>query len=167
MIRAAMRATLSAMALAACLGLTGTAAAQSQATLLDSYGRVSALMSYMTTFVGEVLLACAAKNALTEDQAEARFQAYRARNATLLERAESWSQQAEQRLRAQGEAGAARRAEAAGLNAVGEASIRAQGAVGRAKDAHAACATVLAAIESGRYDLSGNAEFVELLKTQP
>jgi hypothetical protein len=163
-----MRATRSGIVLAACLGLTSPAAAQSQpSTLLDSYGRVAALQSYMTAYVGEALLACVAKNALTEDQAEARYQAYRVRNATLLERAESWSQAAEQRLRAQGQADAARRAGEAALNAVGEASIRAHAVIGRAKDAGAACAATIAAIESGRYDLSGNAEFVDVLKTKP
>jgi len=153
--------------LAACLGLTGPAAAQAQPTLLDSYVRLTALQSYMTTYVGEALLACAANNMLTEDQAETRYQAYRERNAALLEQAESWSQQAEQRLRAQGGPRATRQGEEAGLNAVGEASMRAQGAIGRAKDVRAACAAMIAAIESGRYDLSGNAEFVNLLKTKP
>ena len=162
-----MRATRSGIVLAACLALTGPAAAQSQPTLLDSYARVTALQSYMTTYVGEALLACAAKNMLTEDQAETRYQAYRQRNAALLEQAESWSQQAEQRLRALGVPRATRQGEEAGLNAVGEASIRAQGAIGRAKDVRAACAAMIAAIDSGRYDLSGNAEFVDLLKTKP
>jgi len=157
----------SGMVVAACLALSGAAAAQSQPTLLDSYGRVNALLTYMNTFVGEALLACAEKSALTEEQAEARYQVYRKRNAALLERAESWSQQAETRLQAQGETRAARRVEEANLNAAGEASIRAQGAIGRAKDARAACAAVIAAIESGRYDLSGNTEFVDLLKANP
>jgi len=157
----------SALLLAACLALPGAAVAQSP-TLLESYGRVTTLLSYMTAHVGELLLACAAKSVLTEEQTEARYQAYRKRNAALLERAEAWSQDAEKRLHAQGEERAARRvAEEAGLTAMAAASARAQGEIGRASDVRAACAARLAAIESGRYDLSGNAEFVDLLQVDP
>lgn len=157
-----------AIVLAAGLLLAGTAGAQSAPTLLDAYGRAVALLNYMTTYVGESLLACAAKNALTEEQAETRFEAYRVRNAVLLERAETWSKGVESRLRAQGEERAAqRRAEEAGLSAISEASIRAQGEIGRARDVRALCAAKLAAFEAGSYDLSSNAEFVTLLKANP
>jgi hypothetical protein len=155
------------LTLTAWIALQGAAIAQSPA-LLDSYARVTTLLTYMTTYVGETLLACVEKNVLTEEQGEAHFKAYRERNATLLERAESWSQQAEQRLRAQGEERAAQIvAEDASLTAMAAASARAQSVIGKAGDTRAACTVIMAAIESGRYDLSGNAEFVELLKTKP
>lgn len=163
-----MRIALPGMVLAAALGLPGLAAAQSQPTLLESYGRVTTLLNYMTAYVGEALLACAAKNVLTEPQAEARYQAYRKRNAALLERAEAWSQQAEKRLRAQGEELAARRvAEEATLTAMAAGAARAQRVIGNASDAPAACTALMGAIESGSFDLSVNAEFVELQKTNP
>ena len=147
------------MAAAVCLVLAQAAQAQS---LPDSYARVTALLNFMTTYVGEVLLGCAEKNVLTEDQAEARFKAYRERNTALLERAEAWSREAEARL------GTARRqGDQAGLGAVAEASTRAQGEVGTATDVRAFCAARLAAIESGNYDLSVNRELVDLLKTRP
>ena len=156
------------MVLAALLMLPGAAAAQSAQPLLESYGRVTTLLNYMTAYVGESLLACAEKNVLTEEQTEERYRAYRKRNAALLERAESWSQQAEKRLHAQGEERAAQRvAEEAGLGAMAAASARAQAVIGKAADARAACTQILAAIESGSYDLSGNAEFVNLLKANP
>ena len=158
----------SAMVLAACLLPSGPAGAQSAPTLLDSYARAITLLNYMTTYVGESLLACAEKNVLTEEQAEARFKSYRVRNAMLLERAETWNKEAEKRLRAQGEDRAAqRRAEEAGMNAVAEASMRAQGEIGAARDVRALCAAKSAAIEAGSYDLSSNAEFVNLLKANP
>jgi hypothetical protein len=157
-----------AIVLAACLLLPGAGGAQSAPTLLDSYARAITLLNYMTAYVGESLLACAEKNALTEEQAEARFKAYRVRNAMLLERAETWSQEVEKRLRAQGEDRAAqRRAEEAGMSALAEASMRAQGEIGAARDVRALCAAKSAAIESGSYDLSSNAEFVNLLKANP
>ena len=157
-----------AIVLAAGLLLAGPAAAQSTPALVDAYGRAVALLNYMTTYVGESLLACVAKDALTEAQAEARFEAYRVRNAVLLERAETWSKGMESRLRAQGEERAARqRAEEAGLSAIAEASIRAQGEIGNAGNVRALCAAKLALFESGSYDLSTNAEFVNLLKTNP
>lgn len=163
-----MRATRSILVLAVCLNLAGPAAAQSPPSLLDSYARVTSLLDYMTSYVGEALLACAAKNVLTEEQAEARYQAYRKRNAALLERAEAWNQDAEKQLHAQGAERAARlAAEDASLTAMAAASARAQGVIGKATDARAACATMMAAIESGRFDLSVNAEFVNLLKTKP
>ncbi|MFY9313962.1 MAG: hypothetical protein WAO95_00205 [Burkholderiales bacterium] len=158
----------SAILLAACLMLPGAAAAQSAPPLLESYGRVATLLNYMSVYVAESLLACAEKNVLTEEQTEVRYAAYRKRNAALLERAETWSQQAEKRLQAQGEERAAQRvAEEAGLSAMAAASARAQAMIGKAGDARAACAEILAAIEAGRYDLSGNAEFVDLLKVNP
>lgn len=148
--------------------LPGAAAAQAAPTLLDGYARVTTLLNYMTTYVGETLIACAEKNAMTEEQAEARFDAYRKRNAALLERAEAWSEDAEKQLRAQGMEDAARRqAERSGLSAIGEASTRAQGEVGRPGDVRARCAALAAAIESGQYDLSVNAEFLNLLKAKP
>ena len=157
-----------AIALSACLLLACPARAQSAPTLLESYARAITLLNYMTTYVGESLLACAEKNALTEAQAEARFKSYRERNAKLLERAETWNQEAEKRLRAQGENRAAqRRAEEAGMNAVAEASMRAQGEIGAARDVRALCAAKAAAIDAGSYDLSSNAEFVNLLKANP
>ncbi len=156
------------MVLAAFLLLPGTACAQSAPTLLDDYARATTLLNYMTTYVGEALLACAEKNVLTEDQAEARFKVYRERNAVLLERAETWSQDTEKQLRAQGEERTARRrAEQAGLGAIAEASTRAQGEIGAASDVRALCTRMVAAIESGHYDLSANAEFLRLLKAKP
>jgi hypothetical protein len=158
----------STLVLAAGLLLPCPADAQSPPTLLDSYARAITLLNYMTAYVGESLLACAEKNALTEAQAETRFKAYRVRNAMLLERAETWNQEAEKRLRAQGEDRAAqRRAEEAGMSAVAEASMRAQGEIGNARDVGALCAARSAAIEAGSYDLSSNAEFVNLLKANP
>jgi len=158
----------STLVLAACVLLPGPAGAQAAPTLLDSYTRAITLLNYMTAYVGESLLACAEKNALTEEQAEARFKSYRERNATLLNRAETWSQEAEKRLRAQGEDRAAgRRAEEASMSAVAEASMRAQGEIGNARDVGALCAARSAAIEAGSYDLSSNAEFVNLLKANP
>ena len=154
--------------LAAGLALPATVAAQPVPTLLESYGRVTTLLSYMTAHVGEVMLACAEKNVLTEAQAETRYQAYRKRNALLLERAESWKRAAEKKLQAQGEERAARLlAEEAGLNAMAVASMHAHGLIGKAGDAGAACAMRLAAIESGHYDLSSNAEFTGLLDANP
>ncbi|MEW6687962.1 MAG: hypothetical protein AB1452_02615 [Pseudomonadota bacterium] len=162
-----MIARVRLMALAAGLALPAAAAAQSKPSpaLLESYARVIALRSYMTTHVGELLLACGTRGVLTDEEVEARYQAYRKRNAALLGRAEAWSKEAEQRLAAQGEERAARRlAEESDLTAMAAASARAQGVIGKARDARAACAAMGAAIESGRYDLSGNAEFVELLR---
>lgn len=163
-----MRREFAIAVLAACLLPPGAACAQSAPTLLDAYARATTLLNYMTTYVGEALLACAEKNVLTEDQAEARFKAYRERNAVLLERAGAWSQDAEKRLQAQGDGRAAQRlAEDASLTAMAAASARAQGGIGKASDAGAACAAMMTAVESGRFDLSVNAEFVNLLKTNP
>jgi hypothetical protein len=80
-----MRKRLTCLALALC---PAVAAAQ---TLLDDYARATALVTYMTTYVGETLLACAAASALTEAQAETHFRSYRERNASLLDRADAWS----------------------------------------------------------------------------
>jgi hypothetical protein len=159
-----MRRVLLATGLALPIG----GAAQPPPTLLESYARVTALQSYMTGHVGELLLACAEKNAITEGQAEARYQAYRQRNAALLDRADAWSKDAEKRLQAQGDEHEARRlAQDADLTAMAAASARAQGLIDKARDTRAACEAVMAAIDAGRYDLSGNAEFVNLLKTKP
>ena len=153
--------------LAALLLLHAAASAQGP-TLLESYSRATALLNYMTTYVGEVLLGCAEKKVVTEEQAEARFSSYQKRNAALMEQAEAWSREAEARLRTQGdERNARRQADQAGLGAVAEASTRAQGELGTAKDARAFCTARLAAIESGSYDLSVNRELAELLKTKP
>jgi hypothetical protein len=156
------------LVLAASLLLPAAASAQSAPALLESYSRATTLLNFMTTYVGEVLLGCAEKKVVTEEQAEERFASYRKRNAALLERAETWSQEAEARLRAQGgEREARRNADKAGLGAVAEASTRAAGEIGKAGDARAYCAARLAAIESGSYDLSTNAELMNLLKVKP
>jgi hypothetical protein len=152
---------------AAWLLLPAAAGAQAP-TLLDSYSRATTLLNFMTTYVGEVLLGCAEKKVVTEEQAEARFTSYQKRNAALMERAEAWSREAEARLAAQGDVRNARRqADQAGLGAVAEASTRAQGELGTSKDVNAYCTARLAAIESGNYDLSVNRELAELLKTKP
>ena len=132
--------------------------------LLDDYARVAALVSYMTTYVGETFIACAAAKALTEKNAEARFASYRERNAALLERADAWSREAERRLRAGGEGNAARlRSEDASLTAMAAASGHVQGELGQARDVPEFCRARIAAIESGRLDMSGNAELQQLL----
>jgi hypothetical protein len=156
------------LALIACLMLPGSAAAQAQPTLLDSYGRVVALLDFMTSYVGESLLACAEKSFLTEEQTEARFKAYRERNAALLQRADAWRQEAEKRLRAQGEGGAGQeRADAAGMSATSVALARVKLEIDRAGDVRELCRARVEGIESGRYDLSVNADFVGLLKEKP
>ena len=163
----AQLACRSTMALA-CLLLPGLAGAQSAPPLLDAYGRTVALLNFMTTYVAESLLACAEKNVLSEGQAEARFKAYRERNAALLERAGTWRQEAEKRLRSHGEErAAAERADEAGMGATAAALARVQAEIEKVRDVRALCAGKLGAIESGRYDLSLNAEFVGLLKTNP
>ena len=50
--------------LGACLVLPVPAAAQQAPPLVESYARMTALVAYMTGYVGEILLACAAKNVL-------------------------------------------------------------------------------------------------------
>ena len=47
------------------LALPSLAAAQQAPSLIESYSRVAALLDYMTGYIGEVLLACAAKSVLT------------------------------------------------------------------------------------------------------
>ena len=132
--------------------------------LLDDYARVATLVSYMTTFVGETLIACAGANAVTAQNADARFASYRERNAALLERAEAWNREAERRLRAGGEGHEARlRSEDASLTAMAAASAHVQGELGRAQDVPGFCAARIAAIESGRLDISHNAELQQLL----
>jgi hypothetical protein len=159
-----MRALRSRILIAACL-IPASAAAQPALTLLESYGRVTTLVNYMTVHVAELLLACAEKNIVAEEQADARYQAYRKRNSALLERAEAWSRDAERRLQAQGDGPAAQRLrEESGLTAMAAASMHAQSRIGGARDVREACTARLAAIESGVYDLAGNAEFVGLLK---
>jgi hypothetical protein len=156
------------LALVTGLALPLAAGAQPGSPLLESYGRVVALHDYVTGHVGELLIVCAAQKVLTEADAEARYQAWRKRNAALLERAERWQQAAEKRLQAQGEARAAQqRGREASANATALASVRANGVIGKAKDPREACAVRLAAIESGQYDLSRNDELVALLKANP
>lgn len=134
-----------------------------QATLAD-YARVTALVNYMTSYVGETLLACAAAKTLTEQQAEARFTAYQQRNTALLERAERWRESAARRLAEQGASAAARsRSDDEGLTAMAAASARVQEEVGRQRDVPAFCAAQLAAIGYGGFDISSNAELQELL----
>ena len=152
----------------ACLLLPGAAAAQSVPPLLDAYGRSVALLNFMTSYVAESLLACAEKNFLADGQAEARFKAYRERNATLLERADTWRQEAEKRLRSQGEERAAQeRADEAGMSATAAAMARVQAEMDKVRDVRALCAGKIEGIESGRYDLSLNAELVGLLDREP
>jgi hypothetical protein len=147
---------------AACL--LWPACVSAQASLIDDYARVTALANYMSTFVGETLLACAAVKVLTEEQAETRFAAYRKRNAALLERVERWSERAERRLDGRGEGREARqRSEDAGLTAMAAASARADGELRAARDPAAFCAARLAAIQDGAFDASRNAELAELL----
>lgn len=154
--------------LAACLALPVAAAAQSAPPLLDAYGRVIALLNFMTSYVGQSLLACAERSFLTEAQAESRFQAYRGRNAAILERADRWRQDAENRLRLQGvERAAEERAGEAGTGATTMALARVQEELDKVRDLRALCAGKVDAIAVGRYDLSLNAEFVGLLQADP
>ena len=156
-----------ALGLAACLLLAGPACAQAP-SLLDAYGRTVALLNFMTTYVAESLLACAEKGLLAEGQAEARFKAYRERNAALLERADAWQREAEKRLRSQGDERAAlERAEETGLSATAAALERVKAEIEKVRDTRALCSGKVESIEAGRYDLSRNAEFVGLLKTNP
>jgi hypothetical protein len=145
------------------LVFAGTALAQPQ-RLLEAYARATLLVSYMTTYVGETLLACVEAKALTEEQAEQRFAAYRSRNAALLDRVDAWSKSAEEQLRSQGGASAAlRMSDDASFTGAAEASRRAEGEVGAARDARAFCAARVAAFESGVFDLSTNPELGKLL----
>jgi hypothetical protein len=157
-----------ALLLAACLALPGAAAAQSPPALLDAYGRTVALLDFMTSYVGESLLACAERGFLEEGQAEGRFRAYRERNAALLGRAERWRKEAEERLRAQGEERAAlERAGEAGGTATAMALARVREEMDKVRDLRALCAGKVEAIAAGRYDLSLNSELVNLLQTKP
>jgi len=156
------------MVLVALFVFTGIAAAQPAPPLLEAYGRAIALLNFMTSYVGQTLLACAERNLFTEAQAEARFAAYRQRNAALLERAGSWRAQAEKRLHALGHEEAAReRADAAGMSAASVALARVKREIDKANDVRALCAARVEGIESGRYDLSVNPDFVGLLKENP
>ena len=152
----------------ACLLFAGMANAQPAPSLLDAYGRTVALLNFMTTYVAESLLACEDKNVLGKGQAEARFKAYRERNAALLERADAFRQDAEKRLRSQGEERAAQqRADEAGMGATAAALARVQAEMEKVRDVRALCDGKVEGIQSGRYDLSLNVELVELLKTNP
>ena len=140
-----------------------SACAAAQAPI-DDYARVTGLVDYMTTFVGETLLACVAAKALTEGDADARFAAYRERNAVVFGRAERWSEDAERRFAERGEGREARlRSEDASLTAMAAASARAQGELRAARDPAAFCAARLAAIQDGSFDASRNAELAKLL----
>ena len=153
-----MKTLLACVAFALCPAVAGAQ------TLLDDYARVNALVTYMTGYVAETLLACAAARVHTDAQAEARFSAYRERNAALLERTEAWQKSAEERLRAEGEEASARQlSEQAGMVATAAASQRVQAAIGGSANVPAQCAAWIGAIESGRFDISGNAELQQLL----
>jgi hypothetical protein len=151
-------------AAAMCLLLAATPAAQTAEPLVEAYARTAAILNGTTAYVGGSLLACAAANALSEAQAEERFESYRQRNSTLVARAEAWSREVELRLRAQGEEREARqRAEEAGLSAVASSSLQAEREIGAAPDVRAICAARLAAIDAGAFDLSRNPELLGLL----
>lgn len=153
-----------AIAAAAFLLLPGLAAAQPAQALVEAYARVAAILNGTTAYVGGSLLACAAANALTEEQAEERFQSYRARNSALVVRADAWSKEIELQLRAHGEERAARgRAEDAGRSAIADSSHRAEREIVAAPDTRAICAGRLAAIDSGTFDLARNPELLGLL----
>ena len=147
--------------LAGCLALPVPAWGQ---TLLDDYARATALVTYMTMYVGESLLACAAAKALTDAQADARYRSYRERNAAVLERADAWSRGAEARLKTQGEQAAAQQlSQQAAMVASAAASERIEKEMQAAPDKAALCKARMLAIEGGRYDIGGNAELRELL----
>jgi hypothetical protein len=151
-------------ALAVCVLLPGASVAQTAQAELDAYARVVAILNGTTAYVGESLLACAAANALSEAEAEARFKSYRERNAALVARAEAWSREMETRLRAQGAERAARaRAEEEGMSAIASSSQQAEREIAAGPNARAICAERLAAIEVGAFDLSRNPEFLGLL----
>ena len=152
-----MRALLAA----ACLLASSGSAAQA---LAEDYARVAALVSYMSAYVGETLLGCAAAKTLTDEEADARFVAYRKRNAAIFERAERWSEDAERRLGERGEGREARqRAEDASLTAMAAASAHAQAFLRAARDPAEFCAARLVAIQGGAFDASTNAELSRLL----
>jgi hypothetical protein len=154
-----------ALAVAGCLLVAGTAAAQTDEAFAAAHARVTAIVNFTTVYVGELLIACAEAGALTEAQAEERFQSYRSRNAALIERAESWSREAERRLQGQDGARAAReRAREAGQAAVAGGSLHAQREVDIAVDARAFCAARVTAIDGGAFDLSRSAELRALLE---
>jgi hypothetical protein len=153
------------VALAAFLLLGGTSGAQTAPTLRQAYARVATIVNFATVYVGESLLACASAGALSDSEAEERFQSYRQRNAALVARTEAWSRETEVKLRGRDEERAAREdAREAGLSAVAGASLHAQREVGAAPDARAFCATRIAAIDAGAFDLARNAELRALLE---
>jgi hypothetical protein len=157
-----MRAVL---ALAGCLLVAGTAPAQTDEALAQAHARVTTIVNFTTVYVGELLIACAAAGALTDAQAEERFQSYRSRNDALVARVESWSREAELKLQGQDGARAAReRAREAGQAAVAGGSLHAQREIGAAADARALCAARVAAIDAGAFDLARSAELLGLLR---
>jgi hypothetical protein len=152
------------LALAGCLLVAGTTAAQTDEALAEAHARVITIANFTTVYVGELLIACAATGALTDTQAEERFQSYRTRNGALAARVESWIREAERKLQGQDGARATReRAHEAGQAAVAGGSLHAQREVAAAADARALCAARLAAIDAGAFDLSRSAELLALL----
>jgi hypothetical protein len=59
------------------------------------------------------------------------------------------------------------RADESGMSATAAALARVQAEMGQVRDIRALCAGKAEGIESGRYDLSLNAELVGLLKKEP
>jgi hypothetical protein len=154
-----------ALALAGGLLVAGAAGAQADEALAEAHARVTTIVNFTTVYVGELLIGCAATGALTDAQAEARFQSYRDRNAALVAHADAWSRETERRLQGQDGARAAReRAREAGQAAVAGGSLHAQREVGAAADARALCAARLTAIDAGAFDLSRSAELRALLE---
>jgi hypothetical protein len=153
-----------ALALAGSLLVAGTAAAQTDEALAAAHARVTTIVNFTTVYVGELLIACAAAGALTDAQAEERFQSYRSRNAALVARAEAWSREAERRLEGQDGARTAReRAREAGQSAVAGGSLQAQREVDAAADARAFCAARITSIDAGAFDLARSGELGALL----
>jgi hypothetical protein len=161
-----MRAALAIAAAAACLVAAGRAAAQPDQPLPAAYARVVMIVNFTTAYVGEMLLACASAGVFSEARADERFKAYLQRNAPVNDRAEAWRRDAERRLRGRADEERAAREEAAqaGLAAVAGAGERVQVEIGAATDARALCATRLAAIEAGAFDLARSAELARLLE---
>jgi len=152
------------LTLAGCLLVAGTAAVQADEALAQAHARVTTIVNFTTVYVGELLIACAAAGALTDAQAEERFQSYRSRNGALVARVESWSREAERKLQGEDGARAAReRVQEAGEAAVAGGSLHAQHEIGGAADARALCAARLAAIDAGAFGLSRSAELAALL----
>jgi hypothetical protein len=144
--------------------LAAAAHAQPAMPLVVQHARVIDAINDATTYVSEVVQACAVASNLSEGQAKGRFEAYLLKNGPMLERAEAWARDAEARLKAQGEARALeRRHSDAGLAAVDAAAQRARRDIRGAPDRALACSGKLAEIAAGRFDLSVNAELVSII----